>query len=141
MPVAQRLARRNLVVVERVVEAELAQPGDLLGRARAADHPAALQLRDLTDDGADRAGRAGDEHRLALLRPADVEQPDVRGQARHPEHTEPRRDGRERGVEGEETASVRERQLPPAEVVHDPRSLREAAVARGDRPAPRRPRP
>ena len=44
-------------VVERLVEPDLSQPRDLLGRARAPDHPAALQLRDLAGDGSRRARR------------------------------------------------------------------------------------
>ena len=93
---AQRLARVGLAVVERLVEPELLQPRDLLGRAGAADHAAALQLRDLPGEGADRARCTGDVDRLPRLRPADVEQPDLRRQAGHPEHAERRRDGRER---------------------------------------------
>ena len=47
MPSRKRLARVGLAVVERLVEPELPEPRDLLGRSGAADHTAALQLRDL----------------------------------------------------------------------------------------------
>ena len=73
-PVAEQLARIRVVVVEGDVEAELLEPGHLLGRAGAPDHAAALQLRDLAHDRTDGARGARDEDRLPLLRPADLEQ-------------------------------------------------------------------
>jgi hypothetical protein len=44
-----------------------------------ARHP--LDLRDLPGDAPDGPGRTRDDHGLALARAADVEQPEVRGQA------------------------------------------------------------
>ena len=71
----------------------------LLRAAGDADHAAALDLRDLPDDRAHRAGRAGDDHRLARLRLADVEQAEVRRHARHAERAEVHRQRREARVD------------------------------------------
>jgi hypothetical protein len=53
-----------------------------------ADRAAALDLRDLADDRADRTRRAGNDDRVSRLRLADVEQAEVRGHARHAERSE-----------------------------------------------------
>ena len=49
---------------------------------------AALELGDLADEPADGAGGAGHDHRLALLRLADVEQAEVGGHAGHAERAQ-----------------------------------------------------
>ena len=132
MPSAQRLPGLGLVVVEGLVESELTEPRDLLRRARAADHAAAPQLRHLADERARPHPRRPRRTGLALLGPADLEQPDPRRQPRHPEHAERGRDRRERGIDVLQAAAVGERQLPPAEPVRDPvpsdRSFRDATT-------------
>ena len=77
------LASSRALVVDGGVEAELVgEPGALLVAAGDADGAAALDLGDLADHGADRAGRRRDDHRLAGLRLADVEQAEVGGRGR-----------------------------------------------------------
>ncbi len=77
-----------LLVVDRGVEPELLQQRDLLRAAGDPDGARALDLRDLPNDGADGPGRAGDQHGVAFLQAPDLEQPEVRGQAGHPERAE-----------------------------------------------------
>ena len=130
--VSQGLAGRDLAIVERLVEADLLEPGHLLGAPGAADHLAALELGDLPGGRADRARGARDEHRLAGLDAPDVQQPDIGREARHPEHAERRRDRSHGGVDAHQAAAVGECELAPAEVVADPTPLRETLVTRGD---------
>ncbi len=86
---AQLFQDRARPVVEGGVAADLAQPADLVLAARAADHPGgALDLGDLAGHAAHRAGRAGDEHHVALFQLGDVEQAHVGGQRGHAEHAQ-----------------------------------------------------
>ena len=84
---------RRVLVVERGVVAQLAgQPGHLVGAAGAAhDARGALELRELPDEAADRAGGARDEHRVALAERGLVQQADPGGEAGPAEHAEVRR--------------------------------------------------
>ena len=69
----QRLERRAVLVVDRGVEPEFArQPAAFLLAAGDADDAAALDLGDLADDRADRAGRRRDHDGFARLRLADI---------------------------------------------------------------------
>ena len=71
-----RLRSRLALVVDAGVEAEgPGHPGAFLRPAGDADRPAAEIVRDLADEHADGAGRGGHQHRLAFLRPADMDQP------------------------------------------------------------------
>src|SRR6185295_5329520 len=80
---AKCLPRTSLVVVEGLVEPELLEPGELRGAPGAADHACASPTGELSREAPDRARRARDEHRLALLHAADVVDPDERRQPRH----------------------------------------------------------
>ncbi|KOT02711.1 hypothetical protein DM50_3748 [Burkholderia mallei] len=118
----------GIVVIDARVEAE--RPGHiaaLVRAARDADDAATLELRDLPDDRAHRAARRRDGHRLARLRLADVQQSEVRGEARHAEHAERvrrMRDVRERhqvGAVGHGVvlpAGVRQHEIAVAERGH-----------------------
>ena len=78
----QRLERRTVLVIDRGIEAEFAgQPVALVLAAGDADDMAALDLGDLADDRSDRAGRGRDHDGLAGLRLADIEQPEIGGEA------------------------------------------------------------
>ena len=108
-------------VVEGGVEADLAQPADLLLGARAADHPRrALELGDLAGHAAHRPGRAGNEDHVARLERGDVEHAHVGGQRRHAEHAQVGRRGQASrrghlaGVPGRQ-----DRLVPPAQHVQD----------------------
>ena len=90
----------GVVTVDRGVEPELVdQPLALVLAAGDADRARALELRDLADDRAHGAGRRGHDDGLALLRLADVEQPEVRGHAGEAERPEQALD-RQAGVTG-----------------------------------------
>ena len=77
------------VVVNAGVKAQF-----LHGRAALVDtpgnthHAAALELGDLSDHGADRAGGRGHHHRFTGLGRANVQQPHVGGEAGHAQHTQ-----------------------------------------------------
>ena len=108
-------------VVEGGVVSDLAQPADLLVGARAADHPPGpLELGDLAGHAAHRAGRSGDEDRLAGLERGDVQHAHVRGQRGHAEDAQVGRRGQAfrrgqlPGVPGRQ-----DRLVPPAEHVQD----------------------
>src|SRR5690606_6293020 len=81
----EQIAHGSPPVVERGVEAELpGHVGDLLVGSDAADDPGgALEPGELPGQAAHRAGGGRDEDHVAFLHPGDVEQPDVRGEARH----------------------------------------------------------
>src|SRR5690606_7474699 len=82
----QRLGERLGLVVDHRVQPDLVlQPADLVVGAGGADHVAALDLGDLGGDRANRAGGGGDEHLLAVLQGADVQQAAVGGEAGHPQ--------------------------------------------------------
>ena len=82
-------------VVDRSVEAELVdQVAALVRAAGNADRAAALDFRDLSDDGADGAGRAGYDNGLSGLRLAYFEQAEIGGQSRHSQRAE---EDRQRG--------------------------------------------
>jgi hypothetical protein len=128
--VAQRRARRRLVVVEARVEAELLEPGELLGAPGAADHPRPAQPRELSGEAADGPRRARDEDRVAVLHLRDVGDADEGGETWHAEHAERGRERRDGRVDRAGPRRVDERRLTPAEVVPDPCPLRQR-VARG----------
>ncbi len=74
------------LVVDRHVEAELfGQHPAFFGAAGDPDHPAAVDLGDLADHRADRAGRRRHHHLLAVLERADLEQAEIGGEAGHAE--------------------------------------------------------
>ena len=87
---AQQLGDRAVVVVERGVEAELvAQPRDLLGRARRSRSrcgPRSFAICPASEPTAPAAPHTNTTSPSLQLR--DVQQPDVGGQARHPEHAQ-----------------------------------------------------
>jgi len=79
-------------VVDARTEAELGlDPAAFVGAAGDADDPRAGAFGELADDGADRPRSGRDYHCLPALRLADLVEPDIGGQARHPEHAEGRR--------------------------------------------------
>ncbi|WKV16290.1 hypothetical protein LP422_22310 [Janibacter limosus] len=78
-----------LATVDDLVEAELAQPGDLVRASGDADDPAALGLGQLGDGAADGAGSGRDEHGVPRLGPTHVLEAEPRGHARHARGTEP----------------------------------------------------
>ncbi len=127
----QSLARFLLAVVEDPVEAELAEPGELLLGSGAADDTATGERGHLSGCASHRACRAGDEHRLALLRPAEGEDPVPRREPRHAQHAERGRHGRGVGIEPPQRRAVGERPLAPAQLVEHPVALGIAGVARG----------
>ena len=111
------LAQRRLhvlrLVVDRGVEAELAHDVvALLAAAGDADGATAFDLRDLPDHHADRAGRAGDDDRLARLRLADVEQAEVRRHARHAERAEIHRQRRDARIDFRQRPCRRQSRIP-----------------------------
>ncbi len=120
------------MVVEGRVEPELLEPGELRGAPGAADHACASPTGELSGEAPDRARRARDEHRLALLHAADVVDPDERRQPRHAEHSKGCRERRRRGVERPSPRRVDESRLAPAEVVDDPGALGERLGRRRD---------
>ena len=72
----------RLLVVDRGVEAQvLGEPAALLVGPGDADDAQALDLPDLADERPDRPRRRGHHERLALLRLADLQQPDPGGEA------------------------------------------------------------
>ena len=80
----------------------------------------------------DGARRPGDEHRLAFADARDVVDSHERGQAGHAEHAERGRDRRDRRIDRAHAPPVGERDLAPAEPVHDPGALVEPLVPRRD---------
>src|SRR5207237_10252438 len=81
----------GLVVDARVETEFLDDPLALRGAARDADDAAALELRQLADGLSHRARCARNNHRVARLRLADIEQAEVRRHARPAQHVEPLR--------------------------------------------------
>ena len=82
-------------MIEAIVEAEFVL--DVVAFVLAAgdaDRARALDLRDLPDRRADRAGGRRDHHGLAGLRLADIEQAGIGGHAGHAEHADRGRDRR-----------------------------------------------
>ena len=76
-------------MIEAQIEAELLdRVFALLRPAGDADGARTLDLRDLSDDGAHRAGGGGHDYGLSGLRLADVQQSHVRGERWHAEHAE-----------------------------------------------------
>ncbi len=124
-----------LAVVERLVEAQLANPGELLRRARAADDAAAGYPRHLAGRASHRTRSARDEHGLALLGLAEDEEPVPGRETGHAEDAERGRDRRDGRIEPSQGGAVGERPLAPAELVQDPLTFRVPRVARdGDTP-------
>src|SRR5581483_4848922 len=95
------------LVVDAGVEPQLV--GDvaaLFGSAGDSDRAAALDLGDLSDHRADGSGCRRDDHRLAGLGLADLEQAEVGSQARHAEPADPAREGGEAGVDLDDALAV-----------------------------------
>ena len=79
----------RLAMVQTQIEAELLdRVFALLGPAGDADGARALDLRNLSDNGAHRARGRGDDHGLSGLRLSDVQQAHVRGERWHSEHAQ-----------------------------------------------------
>jgi hypothetical protein len=95
-----------LVVDDDVGPELLLDIGALLGPARDADDPTSRDLPDLHCDAADGARRRRDHHRIAFLRPADVEQTEVGGEARHAEAAHLLLERREIGVDRAQHATA-----------------------------------
>ena len=116
--------------VEAGVEAEhVDRVPHLVGATRDADDTRALLPGDLAHHRADRAGRGGDDHGLAVARLADVEQAHVCGEAGHAQAAERVR----RLVEiakGLQVAAVAEGVVLPAGVGEHELPLAEIGVAR-----------
>ena len=82
-------ARRLSLVVDRGVKPELVDDvATLLLAARDADHAASPDLRDLPDHGTHRTCCGRNDDGLARLWPADVEETEVCGHARHAERAQ-----------------------------------------------------
>jgi hypothetical protein len=106
---------------------------DLRGGAGATHDPGgAAQSRDLSGEAADRAGGAGDEHRVALLQFADLDKPGVRGQARHTQHTEVRRPWREVRIDPADLVRGGDGVLAPSQAVQHSVAGGEVRGVRGD---------
>ena len=76
-------------VIDAVVEAQaVLHPQALLRSAGHADNACAGALGELASHRADRAGRGGNHHGLALFRLADLSDAAIRRRARHAEHAE-----------------------------------------------------
>src|SRR5262249_34971852 len=104
----ERLVDVLVLVVDGGVEAQLLDEIAALGGAAGkADDAAALQARDLSDERAYCPGGAPDADGLARLGLADVEQPEVGGDAGHAERAEPARQRSEAGVDLVEVLGVR----------------------------------
>ncbi len=104
----------------------------LSGGTGDADRAASLDLRELTDDRADRARRRGNNHRLARLGLADVHQADECGHARHAEHADRRRDRHGFRIELAQLLPRRNAVGLPAVVAGDEVAFLEVGVARLD---------
>ena len=107
-----------LVVDGGVVAERLQQLALLLLAAGDSDGAAARELRQLTDELADRACRSGDDDGVSRPRLADVEQPEVRGQTVRAEHMQVRLQRRTRH-DLADAAGARDRVLLPAELTDD----------------------
>ena len=128
---AQRLAQVLGLVVERRVEAELVdQVGDLLGRARAAHHARPAQPRELAHDAPHGAGGRRHEHRLALLRLADLREAVPGGQAGHAQHPERRGHGCPVGIHRQQAGAVGGVVLAPAVLGLHPVALAQLGAVR-----------
>src|SRR5262249_26719138 len=100
----ERGAEAGLAMVEAGIEAQrLDDVAALVRPAGNADRAGAGDLRELANDGADRARGGGGDQRLALLRPADRVEPNIGGEPRHAEHAERRRERRFGRIELVET--------------------------------------
>ena len=120
-----------VAIAERGVDpGGVVEPRDLVRRARARDHPAALDLRDLAGRRADGARRAGDEDGVTRLRLPAAKQPDIGGHPRHAEHAEIGLHGGQARVDDLQPPAIRHEPLAPAERVHH-------VVARAQRGMPR----
>ncbi|MNO88852.1 hypothetical protein D3C76_803190 [compost metagenome] len=88
--------------------------------ARDAYHMTAFNLADLPDGCPDWPGGRSDYQRLARLRLADIQQPHIRGETRHPQHTQ--RPGRIFNLfaQLDEARAVREFILLPAAITQYP---------------------
>jgi hypothetical protein len=76
-------------MIDAGIEAELAlDKAAFVGSAGNADDARALAFGELADDHADRPRSRRHHNGLAALRPADLGQPDISGEARHAEHAE-----------------------------------------------------
>ena len=133
-------AEIGLPIVDGCIVAELLrEPAALVRRPRETD--GALRARDpgdLPDDGADAAGRRGDEHAVAFFHAGRVQQAEISRHARLAEHAERqrqrphvRRDLACAEYEIPATLAL-QRVVPPAERGHDDVAFAEVLRARAD---------
>ena len=120
-------------MIEALVEAELLlHMLALVLAAGDADRTRALDLRDLPDRGADRAGRRRDDDGLARLRLADIEQAGIGGHAGHAEHTDRGRDRRKLRIDLVQALAVGQRMCLPAGARQHDIALGEGGIVGGD---------
>ena len=123
----------GIAVIDAGIEAELLL--DVVAFVLAAgdaDRARTLDLRDLADRRADRAGRRRDHDGLAGLRLADVEQPGIGGHAGHAEHADRGRDRRELRIDLAQALAVGDRVRLPARARQHDVALGEARIVGGD---------
>ena len=121
------------LVVEAGVVARLGhRPLALLLVAGAAHDMRARQLGELAGDLADRAGRGGDEHRLAGLGLADVLDAVPGGEARHAQHAEIGRERDAGRIDLAQALAVMDRVGGPVQHAHHDVALGVARVLRLD---------
>ena len=100
------------------------------------DHVAALDLGDLGGHRAHRAGGGGDEHLLALLQPADLQEAAVGGHAGAAERVQIDAQGQAGiGVQDLDAAAVADKRLPHADTVADEIARVELVVVGGEHPS------
>ncbi len=109
----------GLVVDAGVVAVLVREIGEFLRAAGDPHRAAAGDLRELACDLADGAGRAGDHHGVARVRPPHVEEAEVGSQPGCAEHVQPRRRGRDAWVDLAQGTAARGRVLLPAELPDD----------------------
>ena len=124
-------------MIQAQIEAELLDcVFALLGPAGDADGARALDLRNLSDDGAHRASGRGDDYGLSGLRLSDVQQAHVRGERWHSEHAQRARRLFE-SAERKEILSVTYRVFLPAGAAEHEVADLEAWIAGSDDAADR----
>ena len=133
----EALAHVSRAVVDARVEAELAHHEVALRlAARDADDAATLELRHLAHRLPHGPRRTGHHHRLARLRLADVEQPEVARHTGHAQRVEPLLQWRDRGVDLHHPGVARGGGIEESEFLHaeagaDEGAHRVVGVSRG----------
>ena len=104
---AQALANVLGLVVDCRIEPEFVdEVAAFRGAAGDADRAASLDFCDLPDGRANRAGSAGNDDGITLLRRADIQQAEISGHAGHAERVEKRRQRRELWIDLGELRAV-----------------------------------